>query len=570
MNRWTLADLLMKSPLKLPLHYQILLALVLGTILGVVINPGAVEIDQEITGRLEPVDGGFTLTETAEDGTVLYREEIPDEGALARRYSELAREYREIEQRRSLDFEVFDARVHIIEDGRTVTLRYSRRQSGKEALATFRAESAADLTERYPQWRDVYEEHGGGIRRRLAIAAKIVGDYFLRLLQMITIPLIVTSLISGVAGLGDASRFGTMFGRTLLYYLVTSTLAICTGLLMVNIIRPGVGAILPGGGEAIAGADRSLGGIFLGLLDQMIPANPIQALAGGEFLSIITFSILLGVFIIYTGGRAAEVLRTFFESAFEVIMRLTLAIIALAPIGVFAFMVFATATQGLDIFLTLAWYMLTVFLALVVHACVTLPLIVRFIGRRSPWKFAQAMSPALMTAFSTASSNGTLPLTITSVEKRAGVSNRVSSFVLPLGATVNMDGTALYEAVAVLFIAQATAFANPDFTFTFGQQISVAITALLASVGAAGIPHAGLVMMAIVLQAVGLPLEAQGIIIAVDRVLDMCRTSVNVWSDSCGCAVLDRFDTAPAEATAVPDQPVAAATAEPVTTGSST
>jgi Na+/H+-dicarboxylate symporter len=203
-------------------------------------------------------------------------------------------------------------------------------------------------------------------------------------------------------------------------------------------------------------------------------------------------------------------------------------------------MLFATSTQGIDIFKSLAWYMVTVFLALLVHACITLPLIVKFFGRRSPRQFANAMSPALMTAFSTASSNGTLPLTITCVEERAGVSNRTSSFVLPLGATINMDGTALYEAVAVLFIAQAYAFVDPGFTLTFTQQVLVAVTALLASVGAAGIPHAGLVMMAIVLQAVGLPLDAQGIIIAVDRVLDMCRTTVNVWSDSCGAAIIDR------------------------------
>jgi Na+/H+-dicarboxylate symporter len=230
-------------------------------------------------------------------------------------------------------------------------------------------------------------------------------------------------------------------------------------------------------------------------------------------------------------------MRSFFRAFFEVMMNLTMAIIGLAPLGVLAYMIYATSTQGLEIFQTLAWYMLTVALALFVHALVVLPLIVRFVAGRSPLEFARSMSPALMTAFSTASSNATLPLTMTSVEKRAGVSNETSSFVLPLGATINMDGTALYEAVAVLFIAQAT----PGFEMTLGGQISVAVTALLASVGAAGIPHAGLVMMAIVLQAVGLPLEAQGIIIAVDRVLDMCRTTVNVWSDSCGCAVVDRF-----------------------------
>ena len=178
--------------------------------------------------------------------------------------------------------------------------------------------------------------------------------------------------------------------------------------------------------------------------------------------------------------------------------------------------------------------MLTVFLALAFHSVVTLPIIVKLFGKRSPLEFARNMSPALLTAFSTASSNATLPLTMNCVEKRAGVSNKTSSFVLPLGATINMDGTALYEVVAVLFIAQAT-----NYDLTFAQQIIVAFTALIASVGAAGIPHAGLVMMAIVLQAVGLPLEAQGVIIAVDRVLDMCRTSVNVWSDSCGCVVVE-------------------------------
>jgi len=327
-------------------------------------------------------------------------------------------------------------------------------------------------------------------------------------------------------------------------------LAIATGLAMVNLIRPGEGATLPGGGEPLVAGEESVPGIFRDLAERMIPANPIESLAGGEFLSIITFSILLGIFIIYTGGKSGQVLRDLFEAGFHVMMKLTMAIIALAPIGVFAFMLFATSTQGIDIFRSLAWYMVTVFLALLVHACITLPLLVRFFGRRSPRKFANAMSPALMTAFSTASSNGTLPLTITCVEERAGVSNQTSSFVLPLGATINMDGTALYEAVAVLFIAQAYAFADPTFTLSFMDQVLVAVTALLASVGAAGIPHAGLVMMAIVLQAVGLPLDAQGIIIAVDRVLDMCRTTVNVWSDACGTAIIDR--TTPHEPEASP------------------
>ncbi len=485
----------MKFLLQLPLHYQILIALVLGTVVGILVNPGDVALPD------------IQIERTAADGP------------------------------RTVD--VTHRMVHLAENGRVIAVTYTRREDGKTVVSTDLARSVDELAEKFPQWKPIYDEHGGGFSSYVTIAAKWLGDMFLRLLKMITIPLIVTSLVTGVAGLGATSRFGSMFGKTMLYYLATSLLAITTGIVMVNLVQPGVGAELPGVGETeFEATDQTLGSIFGGMVEKMIPANPIEALAGAEFLSIITFSILLGIFIVHTGGKSAETLRNLFQAAFDVMMRMTMFIIRLAPIGVFAFMLSATASQGLEIFLTLGWYMLTVFLALMFHACVVLPLILKFVAKRSPLEYARAMSPALMTAVSTASSNGTLPLTMTCVEQRAGVSNRVSSFVLPLGATINMDGTALYEAVAVLFIAQAT----PGFDLTLQSQIIVAITALLASVGAAGIPHAGLVMMAIVLQAVGLPVEAQGVIIAVDRVLDMLRTSVNVWSDSCGCAVISRFD----------------------------
>jgi Na+/H+-dicarboxylate symporter len=272
-------------------------------------------------------------------------------------------------------------------------------------------------------------------------------------------------------------------------------------------------------------------------LQNMIPPNPIEAVASGKFLSIIAFSLMFGVCTVWVGGKPAKTISELFDAMFHVMMRLTMVIIELAPIGVFFLMLSATATQGAGVFGTLGWYMLTVACALAVHAMIVLPAILHFVAKRSPVAYAKAMSPALLTAFSSASSNGTLPLTLTCVEERAHISNRVGSFVLPLGATINMDGTALYEVVAVLFIAQ---FSGIDLTFT--DQLLVAFTALLASIGAAGIPHAGLVMMVIILQAVGLPTESQGLIIAVDRVLDMCRTSVNVWSDSCGCAVVSRFE----------------------------
>jgi Na+/H+-dicarboxylate symporter len=487
--------------MRLALHYQILIALISGTVIGIIFNPGEISLEDTI----EEI-------QTEKDSEIITKK-----------------------------VSVTKRRVHLSESGESIALTYTRKVDGKSTVNTFKAKSAEEFIQDYPQWKKLYEEHGGGISAQITTLSKYTGNLFLRLLRMVTIPLIVTSLLTGVTGLGDSARFGSMFFKTMLYYLVTSILAISVGLMMVNLIQPGVGAELPGGGEGvISHGNESLASIFAGLLDKMIPTNPVESLANGDFLSIISFTILFGIFVVRVGGQASLVLHNLFQAAFDVMMGLTMFIIRLAPIGVFAFMVYAMISQGLEIFMTLGWYMLTVFLALVFHSCVTMPLILKFVAKQSPLKYAKAMSPALMTAVSTASSNGTLPLTLTCVEERAGVSNRISSFVLPLGATINMDGTALYEAVAVLFIAQAT----PGFAMTFESQIIVAITALLASVGAAGIPHAGLVMMAIVLQAVGLPLEAQGVIIAVDRVLDMCRTSVNVWSDSCGCAVLARFEQA--------------------------
>jgi Na+/H+-dicarboxylate symporter len=358
------------------------------------------------------------------------------------------------------------------------------------------------------------------------------------MLKMVSLPLIVTSLVSGVTGLGNADRLGKMFGRTILYYLTTSLLAIVTGLTVVNLIQPGVGANAPAMDQDAKGGGSELGNVLFEQIQNMIPTNPFAAAADGQFLSIIAFSLAFGVCTILVGGMAAERIRSLVDAAFQVMMRLTMLIIKLAPIGVFFLMLSATATQGVAVFGTLGWYMLSVAAALLIHAAIILPAILHFAARRSPAEYAQAMSPALLTAFSSASSNGTLPLTMTCVEVRAGISNRVGSFVLPLGATINMDGTALYEVVAVLFIAQMS---NVD--LSMAQQIVVAFTALLASVGAAGIPHAGLVMMVIILQAVGLPTESQGLIIAVDRVLDMFRTAVNVWSDSCGCAVVARYES---------------------------
>ena len=409
--------------------------------------------------------------------------------------------------------------------------------------------SLDELKKRDPQAYALFQRHGRSTARSVGDRLKMFGDLFLRMLKMVSVPLIVFSLTTGVMGLGHAERLGKMFGRTVLYYVSTSMFAICTGLLMVNLIQPGVdqdqqAAAQAAGAEQAVEQGKKLSTVLFEQVENMIPPNPMQAVASGQFLGIIAFTLAFAIFAILVGGRTADTVRDVASAGFEVMMKMTMAVIKLAPFGVLCLMLFAAATQGLSVFGRLGMYMVTVACALAMHAFVILPLILKFVARRKPWEFAQAMSPALLTAFSSASSNATLPLTLTSVEQRGRVSNRVSSFVLPLGATVNMDGTALYEVVAVLFIANLT----PGVDLTIVQQVIVAFTALLASIGAAGIPHAGLVMMVIILQAVGLPTEAQGLIIAVDRVLDMCRTCVNVWSDSCGCAVIARFEAGDGDA----------------------
>jgi Na+/H+-dicarboxylate symporter len=368
-----------------------------------------------------------------------------------------------------------------------------------------------------------------------------LGTFFLKALKMIIVPLIATSIITGVSGVGKAGNIGRMGIRTFAYYISTSLFAILIGLILVNFVQPGKGAEL-GFKESPQKLQESIdkfGDSPLEALQRlvldMIPTNPFAALANGEILQLIVFSLLFGFFATRISSPYSEHIMRFFQAAFETMMKLTHFIMLFAPIGIFGLVANTVATVGFSAFADLGLYAATVVAGLALHAFVVLPLILFAVGRLSPRRHAQAMAPALLTAFSTSSSSATLPLTMESLETRAGVSNRTTSFVVPLGATINMDGTALYECVAAMFIAQAYGV-----DLSFGQQVLVVVTALLASVGAAGIPMAGLVMISVILTAVGLPLEGLGLILAVDRVLDMCRTAVNVWSDSCGAAVIAR------------------------------
>lgn len=363
----------------------------------------------------------------------------------------------------------------------------------------------------------------------------VLGTIFLRALRMIIVPLIISSIISGVTSIGSAQNLGRMGLKTFSYYITTSLLAICIGLVLVNLIRPGIGAEvgLMATPEELAANVQKLGDTLLGI----IPTNPVEAMTRGEMLPIIFFSLMFGFFITRAKDPYRSQLTDLFNGIFDVMMKLTQFIILFTPIGVFALIAQTVATTGLDVVFPLAKYMITVTSGLLIHATISLPLLLFLVAGINPLAHFKAMSSALVTAFSTSSSSATLPLTISCVENNAGASNKTTSFVLPLGATINMDGTALYECVAAMFIAQVYGI-----ELSLTQQFVVVLTALLASIGAAGVPMAGLVMVVIVLKAVGLPLEGVGLILAVDRILDMLRTSVNVWSDSCGTVIIARSE----------------------------
>jgi Na+/H+-dicarboxylate symporter len=363
-----------------------------------------------------------------------------------------------------------------------------------------------------------------------------IGEVFLRALNMVIVPLIATSIVSGVAGLGSGRQLGRLGLKTIAYYLTTSLLAILTGLVLVNLLKPGIGAELgppeplP---ETMGEPIRSVTDFLL----KLIPANPIGAMAEGRILPVIFFCILFGAFITQLPEERRSHMTRWFDSAFHVMMGVTRLVIAFAPLGVFGLIAKTTAKLGFAPFKSLGIYALTVFIGLVIHFVVTLPIVHWIVSRTNPYRFLKVMSPALLMAFSTASSSATLPLTMDCVKNRAGVSGGVTGFVLPLGATVNMDGTALYECVAAIFILQYLGV-----PLTAGEQFLIVVTSLLASIGAAGIPMAGLVMIGVILSALGIPVKYIGLIIAIDPLLDMCRTSVNVWSDSNGAAVVARTE----------------------------
>lgn len=357
-----------------------------------------------------------------------------------------------------------------------------------------------------------------------------LGDLFLRLIKFIIAPLVLSTLIIGVASIGDPQSLGRVGGKTIIYYMITTAIAIAIGLSLAYIVSPGKGLSIDVGEVEEVEVNESEGVIDTFL--NIVPTNPFEALANADILQIIFFAVFVGLAITLIGDKAKPV-QTFFESFSEIMFKITDIVMRFAPIGVLGLVAPIVGEYGPSVLLPLLKVILAVAIACIVHAIFVYSLSAKIFANMNPIVFFKGIAPAALVAFSTASSAGTLPVTMKNTQENLGVSNKISSFVLPLGATINMDGTAIYQGVAVVFIAQ---FYGLDLTFM--QLLTVVITTVLASVGTAGVPGAGMIMLAMVLGAVGLPLEGIALIAGIDRVLDMFRTTANIVGDASAAVVV--------------------------------
>jgi len=362
---------------------------------------------------------------------------------------------------------------------------------------------------------------------------QLLGEIFLTLLKLIIVPLVFTSVFVAIISLGNIKKFKNLGTKTLMYYFTTTGLSIILGLILVNLIKPGENFQVP---YTIENVPKIKTLSFKELIWSIIPSNPFESFVKGEILQIIFFSIIFGLSVLTLDKHKISSLINFFDALNHALINLTKWIIKLTPVGVFSLVSYTVAEVGVDIIFPLGKYVITVVLGLLIHAFFTLALLGFFLGKYNPYSYLIKVREALFLAFSTASSAATLPVTLELAEEKGKIKNEVAGFILPLGATINMDGTALYEAVAAVFIANIYGI-----SLSFSQLFTIFLTATLASIGAAAIPGAGLVMLTLVLTSVGIPLEGMGIILAVDRFLDMLRTAVNVWGDLTGTKIIDKL-----------------------------
>ena len=360
----------------------------------------------------------------------------------------------------------------------------------------------------------------------------VLGTIFISSLKMLVVPLVFVSLVCGTCSLSEPSKLGRLGGKTLAFYLFTTAIALTVAIIAAIIIHPGNASLASEHLQFVAKEAPSLSKVLIDL----VPTNPIQAMTEGKMLQIIIFAVIFGFAVAHIGERGKRI-AALFEDLNEVIMRVVTLIMQLAPYGVFALMAKLALTLGLETFGSVVKYFILVFVVLLFHGFVVYPTLLKVFSGLSPFTFIRKMRDVQLFAFSTASSNATLPITIEAAEHRLGVDNKIASFTLPLGATINMDGTAIMQGVATVFIAQVFGI-----ELTLTQYITVVVTATLASIGTAGVPGVGLVMLAMVLNQVGLPVEGIALIIGVDRLLDMVRTAVNVTGDTVATVVIAKSE----------------------------
>ena len=353
----------------------------------------------------------------------------------------------------------------------------------------------------------------------------VVGQGFIRLMQMLVVPLVFCSLICGSMAIGDTKTLGKVGVKTIGFYLVTTALAVCVALGSALLINPGRGLDMDAVQKGTVSSTTEATSLVDTLLN-IIPKNPVQSMANGDMLPIIVFALFVGIMLAKLGTRGS-VVANFFSQFNDVMMEMTMAIMKVAPIGVFCLIARTFATVGFSAFAPMLKYMGNVTLALAIQCLVVYQILLFVFTRLNPFKFIKKFLPVMGFAFSTATSNATIPMSIDTLSKKMGVSKQISSFTIPLGATINMDGTSIMQGVAVVFIAQA--YGIP---LTMGNLATVVVTATLASIGTAGVPSVGLVTLAMVLNSVGLPTEGIALIMGIDRILDMIRTAVNITGDA--------------------------------------
>ncbi|MBF9000592.1 MULTISPECIES: dicarboxylate/amino acid:cation symporter [Vibrio] len=373
----------------------------------------------------------------------------------------------------------------------------------------------------------------GALLGKDAALLKPIGTLFINAIKMLIVPLVFCSLVVGITSMKDTRKMGRIGGKAIVLYLLTTAVAIAIGLGLSAVIQPGAGLNMTASQSSVAKDAPALVQTLLA----MIPQNPIKALAAGNILQIIVFAIGLGVSLVLIGEEKAAPAVKVFQSLAEAMYKLTEIVMAFAPYGIFGLMAWVAGTYGLDVLLPLIKVVGAVYLGALIHVVVFYSGVLTFLGRLNPRRYLKAITNPAAVAFTTSSSSGTLPATIKASREEMGVSEGVSGFVLPLGATINMDGTALYQGVCALFIAQAFGI-----DLSMADYMTIILTATLASIGTAGVPGAGLIMLSLVLSTVGLPIEGLAIVAGIDRILDMARTTINICGDMMVAVVIAKSE----------------------------